>query len=375
MLLLWGYLAMTDTVWRPRAKFFKDLTGLFESDFQQDRLARTCLVDLATGRLQNRSSGRSYQTGRFRVVTLRQLRAETQGQRGSQPGKFSVFFASQPSRESHYRRIDVGALQADPQNQRALFQVASNFNALELCSPSDKYQMEHLEQYIFDNTQGPNASISAAAALVLRHYYAFAAEGVPIDEWPQKFSGRQLELLGQTGLPVKNGYLVLTPETVTKELDPQDVAVCLHEEAEVTFGLVRQDEHEVVQRPQFVDQVFTATVDLAGANAKLAQSHPQELERIGRALLRAAYEGTLRCAQLRGNKQVFLTLIGGGVFANPPKWISDTLLALKDLIVDSGIDVQLNLYRTTPSGQSWTRPLTELVEHTGGRWVDVSFSR
>ena len=53
---------------------------------------------------------------------------------------------------------------------------------------------------------------------------------------------------------------------------------------------------------------------------------PAAFETIARSLLRAAYLGTLLAAASAKRKWVVLTLIGGGVFANPVEWIWESIL-------------------------------------------------
>jgi hypothetical protein len=61
--------------------------------------------------------------------------------------------------------VDVGALQANPQNKGATFQVASNFNCLELVSSSDQPR-GGISKYVYDLTQGFIAIRSFAHSLI-----------------------------------------------------------------------------------------------------------------------------------------------------------------------------------------------------------------
>jgi hypothetical protein len=56
---------------------------------------------------------------------------------------------------------------------------------------------------------------------------------------------------------------------------------------------------------------------------------PQNWEIFARLILEATYEATL-CAALvnyesTGNRNVYLTLVGGGAFGNPSQWIFDSM--------------------------------------------------
>ena len=96
--------------------------------------------------------------------------------------------------------IDIGQLQARlTTEQRALVQVASNFNALEV--PSRDAAPDHgslVTNYAVDSTQGPAASFGVPAASILRAHYPFFRADVSgasaSDTWGQT-AERQIELL------------------------------------------------------------------------------------------------------------------------------------------------------------------------------------
>jgi hypothetical protein len=61
-----------------------------------------------------------------------------------------------------------------PKNAGALFQVASQFNLLEMVLP--RVTPEHgVTRYAHDHTQGPACAIAAGAATIYRNYF------VPVD--------------------------------------------------------------------------------------------------------------------------------------------------------------------------------------------------
>lgn len=333
-----------------RSQFFHDLLGVSESEFQKNPEHVRQAFD-GSETLRNLTTGETFKAGRFRSVSLGELRQQcpTSGPGG---GTFSLI----ATRGSDFSSVDVGALQANPLWREAVFQVASNFNALELCGPGDRWQMEHISNYVSDRTQGPYASVSAAPGLVARHYYAFYDPASTPDRWRQQFDGLQIELLAKTRLPVRNGYVCLQPGAALPQINPLDVQVGQHASVQVTFGRCDDVLHERVTDPaQLIDQVFTATIDMNGANREIWP------ESIARALLKAAYEGTLRAAWSAGKKKVMLTLVGGGAFRNPRHWIEDAIVEQKTLIATSGLDVTLNLFRDMP-----TPRLTALAHDTGG---------
>ncbi len=71
-------------------------------------------------------------------------------------------------------------------------------------------------------------------------------------------------------------------------------------------------------------QVFTST--LAGGGYSDRPTASGALRDVCRQLLRGAYLGTLLAAVALGRRVAVLTLIGGGVFGNPPALIWESIL-------------------------------------------------
>jgi len=66
---------------------------------------------------------------------------------------------------------DVRHMHKSPENAGALFQVASQFNMLEMTGP--EVTPEHgVTIYQYDGTQGPACAIAAGAATIYRNYFA-----------------------------------------------------------------------------------------------------------------------------------------------------------------------------------------------------------
>jgi hypothetical protein len=64
-----------------------------------------------------------------------------------------------------------------PEFSGALFQVASQFNALEMTGPG--VTPEHgVTRYRDDHTQGPACAIAAGAATIYRNYFVPVANGI-----------------------------------------------------------------------------------------------------------------------------------------------------------------------------------------------------
>jgi hypothetical protein len=275
----------------------------------------------ATGLATLAAAGRTYQGGRFELVSLGTLRqrarhAREQAGRPSTRLRLWVFEGASPL-------TDIGALQATAP-PGSLFQVASQYNCLESPAPC----VTEIAHYPSDSTQGPRASISAFPGTFVRHYAAPRGDGT---RFVQESDREQINLLAsfcQPGLAtVCNGYLTSTgvanPPLLAQLLEEEhsSIRVGVHDEVEVVLGA---DWDGGVEGTRTIAQVFTSTI--AGGMYGRLDTRDPAWETICRQLQRAAYLGTLLAAAALGKGYVVLTLIGGGVFRNPLRIIWDALL-------------------------------------------------
>jgi hypothetical protein len=290
--------------------------------------ARTIRFD-ASGAATVTAAGRSYQGGRFEVLRLCELRGRALALRAcaGRPAagrRLWIFDGASPA-------TDIGALQATAA-PGSLFQVASQFNCLE--APGSF--VTPVADYLHDPTQGPRASISAFPATLVRHY---AAPGTGGTRFVQRTGGPQLDLLADVCDPgvaaVRSGYLRATdiaqPTAFARALEDrfEAIAVGVHDGAEVVLGAdwtggVDGAPHRTIA------QVLTSTI-AGGMYGDLGEEAAAAV--IYRQLQRAAYLGTLLAAAALGKRRVALTLIGGGVFANPIAAIWDAILWASDQVV------------------------------------------
>ena len=125
-------------------------------------------------------NNRGFLAGEFSGMSLEQLEARVHRSKKHpavspfDPAKFS--FKCGAITFSHLATADVMALHALPGNHRALFQAASQFNALEfrneMATPEDGISI-----YQQDPTQGPRCAIACAAATLYRNYFLKFRDG------------------------------------------------------------------------------------------------------------------------------------------------------------------------------------------------------
>jgi hypothetical protein len=316
--------------------WFERLTGFRELSYQETK-ARLQIRD---GRLTSDATDRSYGVGSLELVSLAELRKRTENV--DLPGRLSL----------NVLEGDIRQLHADPHFAGAVFQVASQFNLLEMVAPNVTPE-DGLTGYEYDHTQGPACAIAAGAGTIYRNYF------VPVGGQSGQTSERQLdglvelgdELSRQMGVPpgtlwsMKNGYAL--PDrahldrigTHLRDLSETDrdalrglLRVGLHWDVEVT---------ESAAAPQtLVTQVYCSAmpVDYSGI--------PQHAwADFATLILEAAYEATLLVGLLnatRGrSRRILLTRIGGGVFGNADGWINAAILRALRSVPEHGLDVQM----------------------------------
>ena len=136
--------------------WFEKITGFREVGYAETK-AR---LEVVNGRLLSRTNGESYAIGDLKLLSLCDLRAaaKSAGKPSGRP-KMSVV------------RGDVRQMHRAPKNAGSLFQVASQFNLLEMVSP--RMTPEYgVTRYEHDPTQGPACAIAAGAATIYRNYFA-----------------------------------------------------------------------------------------------------------------------------------------------------------------------------------------------------------
>ena len=137
--------------------WFERLTGFRESGI--DAVQRHLRVD--GDRLESLANGASYCIGRLELASLADMRHRVTLQDQQLPGPLRVSVVPGDARKMH----------RDPEYRDALFQVASQFNLLEMTSPAVSPE-DGVTRYAHDPTQGPACAIAAGAATIFRNYFA-----------------------------------------------------------------------------------------------------------------------------------------------------------------------------------------------------------
>ena len=244
-----------------------------------------------------------------------------------------------------------------PENAGALFQVASQFNLLEMVSP-DVTPEHGVTRYQSDPTQGPACAIAAGAATIYRNYFA------PFGGSEGQTARRQLDGLADLGdalssatkLPVgdlwmmQNGYALGTQTGL--DAIAQHLGTLTTDQIDVLRGKLRIGIHHDVEvteaagldRPR-VSQLFCSALPVAYSRVPPAHWEPFAV-----LVLEAAYEATMWAtvlnAQRGASNVIFLTLLGGGAFGNHGNWIHAAIRRALKLMTAYDLDIRLVSYGT-----------------------------
>jgi hypothetical protein len=249
---------------------------------------------------------------------------------------------------------DIREMHRDPSNAGAVFQVASQFNCLEMAHP-DVAPEDGVTRYKDDPTQGPACAIAAGAATVFRNYF------LPVGEQLGQTRDRQIDCLREVGLALgnhngslwemRNGYALSTEaglRRINRALYRMDSLELDHVRSQlrvgVQYGVQVTDADEPYPK---VSQVFCSALPVSYCPTASANWEP-----FATLVLEAAYEATLWAAvkNLRrqggqdANDVVYLTQLGAGAFGNDPAWVHLALRGALRRFENFRLDVRLVSY-------------------------------
>jgi hypothetical protein len=319
--------------------WFARITGFGESSYAETQ-ARLRLV---AGRLVPETGGPGHAVGELELVSLDALRNRARSV--SVSGRLSLGIV-----EGDVRRMHVA-----PENAGAVFQVASQFNLLEMTGPS--VTPEHgVTGYAHDHTQGPACAIAAGAGTIWRNYL------VPVGDRIGQTADNQLDGLADLGAALaqemgvapgtlwrmRNGY-ALPDRGMLARIDAHLAGL---DEAgrDRLRGLLRVGLHQDVGVTEpgavpdtRVTQVYCSALPVAYSGIPAA-----EWAQFATLILEAAYEATVLSAVLNaargGSRRLLLTRIGGGAFGNEDTWISAATLRALRIAEGQGLEVLMVSY-------------------------------
>ena len=310
--------------------WFEKLFGFIE---ESPELVREN-IELHEDSLRSKENGRSYKIGQLTIPSLQELRKSAEEISVSHEGRLTLKNVTG----------DVRSLHCELDNENALFQVASQFNLLEMVNPNVTPE-QGVSRYEFDPTQGPACAIAAGAATVYRNYF------VEVGGKTGQTFDNQIDCLGGIGAALGNA--LCSPDGLSKinqrlqssdepEKDKlrQRLRIGLHSGIQVTDAEAPKN--------HLVSQVYCSALPIA-----YSSSLETEWSAFAKLILESAYEATL-CAAIinshkRGSNKLFLTQIGGGVFGNKLQWIYDAMHRSFLLYRHIDLDVRIVSYESVDS--------------------------
>lgn len=314
--------------------WFEELTGFSEETPEQVREN----ISIHGNALKSLVNGKAFTWGELETTSLGELRERVQVS-GYQGGKISV------------REVvaNVQHLHVDKSNASSLFQVASQFNLLEMGSPRFTPE-DGVGIYQYDLTQGPACAIAAGAGTIYRNYFAVVNGQIG------QSASNQIDCLADIGAALgnfqnqlwemKNGYALATQDglvRISNKLQTLSETELDRLRQLLRIGIQWNTQVTLNGSTHLVSQAYCSALPVAYSR------HPSDLwSEFAQFVLEASYEATICAALLNsarnGNNRVFLTLLGGGAFGNETIWIIRGIRRALDLFKYAELDVAIVSY-------------------------------
>ena len=311
--------------------WFEDLTGFSEESPEQVHAN----LEVRGTTMTSRVNGKSWSCGLLETPTLAEFRSR-------------VLENNLSSGQLKIREVvgNTKSLHTDVINSGALFQVASQFNLLEMAGPQVSPE-DGVGGYEGDHTQGPACAVAAGAGTIYRNYFADVNGQIGQSSFNQidclKGIGDALGNDDNRLWKMQNGYALPT-EAGLSEISRR-------------ISSMTNEGRDELRQALRIGIHWDTQVTLDGCSHLVSQAYcsalpvgysglPDDLwKEFALLVLEASYEATL-CAGLlnfarTGNNSVFLTLVGGGVFGNDTDWIMAAIRRAVGLFVNTDLDVSV----------------------------------
>ena len=315
--------------------WFETLTGFPEESPEQVRAN----ISVHGTALTSHVNGKVFVCGDLETPSLAELRERVHsGQHKA--GEISV------------REVvaNVQHLHTDQANSGSLFQVASQFNLLEMVSESVTPE-QGVGIYEHDPTQGPACAIAAGAGTIYRNYFA------NVNGQIGQSARNQIDCLGGLGAALgnsdnrlwemRNGYALASDNglvEISKRLRTASESERDGLRELLRIGVQWDTQVTLNDSRHLVSQAYCSALPVAYCD------HPASLwEDFARLVLESSYEATICAAILNstrtGNNQVFLTVLGAGAFGNETDWVIAGIQRALKVYRRAALEVAIVSYR------------------------------
>ncbi len=315
--------------------WFEELTGFKEEN--PDQVRGNLIID--GEKLISKVNGAEYICGRLEVVSLYELRKRAlKGYVHKSKIRISEVIGN------------IQTFHAEPSNEGALFQAASQFNLLEMLGPHIIPE-RGVGIYENDYTQGPSCAIACGAGTIYRNYYA------KVNGKIGQSANNQIDCLKEIGIGLKNdslelwemvnGYALVKDieslKGITEQIKNKTKLEYEDLKGKLRIGIQWNTEVTISSAKQLVSQAYCSALPVR--YSPIRSDYWQEFACL---VLEATYEATFYAALQNfaktGNNKLYLTLVGGGAFGNKEVWIIDALRKAISKFLDSPLDVRIVSY-------------------------------
>jgi hypothetical protein len=323
--------------------WLKNLIGFDES---KEAIYKNIIIKDSV--LTSKVNNKSYHYGTLETPTLKELR-ERVAKHHNKKGKLKL----------QAIQADVKALHLDKTNENALFQVASQFNLLEMVGANVSPE-EGIEIYEHDHTQGPICAICCGAGTIYRNYF------VPLDGQMGQDSKKQIDCLAKIGemlgnknnalWEMRNGYALSREDglyAINRQLKKMDVDK-IREQLQI--GLMWDTQVTLDGSIHRVSQAYCSALPISYVGFPTSLWKP-----FASLILEASYEATICAGILNRDNKIYLTLVGGGVFGNELEWICSAIERACLKYADYDLDIKIVNYSSI-SGK-----VLKLIKNFGDR--------
>ena len=302
--------------------------------FQESKEAIHKNITLKDSKLKSLVNGKEYYYGKLETPSLKELRVRVKNS-NAKKGKLKLQAIS----------ADVKNLHLNEENKNALFQVASQFNLLEMVGANVTPE-DGIEIYEDDHTQGPICAICAGVGTIYRNYF------VELEGQVGQSETKQIDCLADMGEALGNENNALWEMRNGYALLKEDGLYAINRK----LGSMSEDEVDELREKLRIGLMWNTQVTLDECKHHVSQAYcsafpisyvgftPEIWKPFASLILEASYEATICAGILNGDNRVYLTLVGGGVFGNDLEWICSAIERVVLKYADYELDVKIVNY-------------------------------
>jgi hypothetical protein len=320
--------------------------------------------------------------GVFRYVSVQELL----GAASANTNAMSVFGFDLTTNLKYYTMASTSrAIHINPSYHDSIFQVASQFNALEMENPAQTPQ-DGITIYHADRTQGPACAMMCPFGTLYRNYFCMpsastneqpadkSVNGNPqtgIDAAVDGSVNNQINTLTElmkvdscfNNLTFQNGYIFVNDKPQLDDINKYLSNPVNFWNAMMAIKYVIQEDTPVVNAAgddgkimdHKVSQIYCSAYPVAYDHT--SGTSPEDFYLLSSMILHAVYYSTLAYAVSRitpdePRKKVFLTRVGGGVFHNEAYIIDTAIYNAVSHFIAYPIDVYIVGYTKDEKGQA-----------------------